>query len=372
MKFSLTQHELMSILNLAKLALGKNKTIAVVECYLIEANGQTITFTAYDTQVSIKIKINSLAEESGRCCVNGNKLNILVNNSGAELLQFHLKNAVLHIRYGNSKNKLQTLPFDIFPYQEINDFKHTVEHPANELAKLLKKAVPFTGKKDVRHYLNGVYLEIKPDEIIATGTNGHSMITIRQASKSNSEASIGINIPNDAISIINKLLDEIEDHPVQIQLSPNSLKLSADNIELTTSLIEGNYPYTSCVLDAADKGDYCFGTNRQHFIHALKHLEFLIDPSFSSISLQTDTNHIIELKSCTKEHDEGEEKLTIEKDYKAIKTLIAFNYRLMMAALNAIEENIITIRISTKAIGHILIQSPQSEDCKCIVMPMKQ
>lgn len=70
----------------------------------------------------------------------------------------------------------------------------------------LKAVARFAGIKDIRYYLNGVYIESSPAETRLTATNGHALASYRHAKPDTEDTEqhnvghcIGVIVPNDIV-----------------------------------------------------------------------------------------------------------------------------------------------------------------------------
>lgn len=76
------------------------------------------------------------------------------------------------------------------------------------LAKHFAAAIHVAGKRDVRYYLNGVYVEATEKETRCTATNGYVLATFRHrmdiGNGMGSEKLISLIVPRDTVELVNK------------------------------------------------------------------------------------------------------------------------------------------------------------------------
>ena len=107
--------------------------------------------------------------------------------------------------------------------------------------------------QDVRYYLNGLYLEVGSDGIVAVTTDGHRLSTNKiDLQQKGPEKSASLIIPRKAIIELQKNLQNENDEMINISVTDNFLTIKLANKVMVSKLIEGNYPdFTKVVPESS-------------------------------------------------------------------------------------------------------------------------
>jgi len=156
------------------------------------------------------------------------------------------------------------------------------------------------------------------------------------------------------------LLDEGD---VFFYFKENQLQIGLGNINITSRLIEGEYPNYEQVIPKKTKEEVKLGT--QEFLQAARRVNILTSQESQSVKINIIKDKIIITKNTP---EIGEAREEIEVDYKGGELVIGFNPNFLIDALkNITEENI--------QFGFIDPEKPavikSGEDYTYIILPMQ-
>jgi DNA polymerase-3 subunit beta len=111
----------------------------------------------------------------------------------------------------------------------------------------LKALKLFSGKKDIRYYLNGIYVEFNKYNTIFVATDGHRLLSAAIYNKETQHGrnTIGAVIPNETIESLLKVKSSINAAIISFQVENNIVKkinIVSDSVKLETLPIDGKYP----------------------------------------------------------------------------------------------------------------------------------
>ena len=81
MKIECTVEKLLSAVSKAEKITGKNLTLPVLSCLLLEAKGNTLKIIATNLDLGVEIIVPANITEEGTVAVPGNVLNSLISNN---------------------------------------------------------------------------------------------------------------------------------------------------------------------------------------------------------------------------------------------------------------------------------------------------
>ena len=164
MKFSVNQQDLQQALNYCQGVIEKRSTLPILSNVLIDVQKSKLTITATDldlifihqiknVEVSEEGKIttiSSLLYDIVRKFTPGMKINVNLNNSDK-----------LHLESEKSYFNLNCLSASEFPLTDENFTGNEFRIKSKDLLKLLNKCKFSISNDETRHYLSGIYLQIK-------------------------------------------------------------------------------------------------------------------------------------------------------------------------------------------------------------------
>lgn len=111
----------------------------------------------------------------------------------------------------------------------------------------LKALKLFSGKKNIRYYLNGIYVEFNKYNTVFVATDGHRLLSAAIYNKETQHGrnTIGAIIPNETIDSLLKVKSSVGAAFISLEVQDNIVKkinIINDSIKLETLPINGKYP----------------------------------------------------------------------------------------------------------------------------------
>ncbi len=195
---------------------------------------------ADDGSMSIICKIDDLKQGNGRFAIEGAKLAKMVGAFDAEsLLTFKVGENEITLSSGRSRYKFQRLPDDQIAEPPKPQDYSVATLQKDVFTKSATDVLPFCATKDVRAYLNGMFVELEEGAVKMTGTNGHALshVHIEQAAVKGG-ARKGV-VKTDGLRVA---LSIIQSEWVHFVMSDALWALSDGDVTVVGRYIEGKYP----------------------------------------------------------------------------------------------------------------------------------
>jgi DNA polymerase-3 subunit beta len=268
------------------------------------------------------------------------------------------------VRSARSRFVLATLPAEEFPSLNSGGADTVLRLTGKELRELLRRTQFAMAQQDVRYYLNGLLLEIRPGRVRTVATDGHRLALAELARDTGVKKDMQVIIPRKAVLELQRLLED-GDAEANLHLSANQLQADLDGLKLISKLIEGRFPdYERVVPENSDKlvrGEVA------RVRSALARAAILSNEKFRGVRLHL-TEHTLRIQSQNPEQEEAEEE--VEVQYEGEPLEIGFNVGYLLDALDAIEGNEFVIHLrSADASG--LVCDAANDLHKYVVMPMR-
>lgn len=157
----------------------------------------------------------------------------------------------------------------------MSDEGVTIKIPTHYLAALML----FAGQKDIRYYLNGIYVETVPEGAILTATNGH-MIGAFLVEQDDLDVASAI-VPNEMIAAL--LAIKPKGDATLTILADGALSLRYEDTTFGGRAINGKYPEWRRVMPSATPSGECAQFNPR-YITAIAKACKLIDQAWPTLA----------------------------------------------------------------------------------------
>ena len=152
----------------------------------------------------------------------------------------------------------------------------------------------------------------------------------------------------------------------KIEFGDREAQFSSGDISLYICLIDGKFPDYRMILSDL-KHQRSLSISRQSLLNVFRRVSIFISKNNTSVNFELGGDTLI-LKTINPEYGEFREELSVDYDGDPIK--IAFNLRYFQDILSAVESDILNIELG-ETLDPCIIQVPDRNDCKFIVMPMR-
>ncbi len=394
MKFSINKDLILQPLQSVNGIIDKKFTQQILSHILVKLDGETISFSATDKEISITVSVPYPSNFKGIFTVSGQKL--------LDICRGFPDNTYLNISLNNDKNKLllssgksrftlATLPHEDYP--NVDNFLSksvSIILMQKYLQFLLNKTYFAMSAQDVRYYLNGLFVEFHKDKLLAISSDGHRLAFaeleledtfIEKEDQNNRETNLPFTtssaiIPRKAILELLRLLND-NDNQLKIYISDRQVQFKFSNIVFTSNIIDGKYPnYNRVIPYETDKEVIiCRDILRQSLLRA----SILSHDKFRSARFELSLN---KLKIIV--HNPEQEEATEELDvvYSGANIEIGFNIAYILDALSALSTDNVMLLLSTPDSSCLLvnyveqgerlcIDDGKPYECKYVIMPMR-
>jgi DNA polymerase-3 subunit beta len=223
-------------------AVSAKSTLPVLQGILLKTNGDQLSFTATDLEISIQCAVPIQTIEPGAVVLPARIFSEIVRKLPDISIHLELQDGQMHIHYYHSSIVLKTMELDEFPLlPNLADDAQSFELPIALFQHMIKKTVFACSTEEKRQVFTGVFLQIENGLITMVGTDTHRM-AYKSAELPGIESFYfkGI-IPSKALAEIFRLMKE-EDENVTVQCKEAQVSFHFGSISFLARLIEGQFP----------------------------------------------------------------------------------------------------------------------------------
>ena len=365
MKFSIQRETLLKPLQQIIGVVERRQTLPILGNVLLNANKKTVKLTATDLEVELQAQMTVSVTETGDITLPARKLLDICRTLPDEAqLDISVKKERAVVKSGKSRFTLSTLPASEFPVVDKIKSARKFSLPQNELHDLIERTAFAMAQQDVRYYLNGLMLEQTPNLLRAVATDGHRLAMCELVTDTGEGADQQVIAPRKGVQELQRLLED-NDHPVQVEIGSNHIRITTDDLRFTSKLIDGRFPdYQRVIPKNADKR---LLVKREALRQALTRTSILSNEKYRGIRFDVSENNI-KIQAHNPEQEEAVEEL--EATYQDEAMVVGFNVTYLLDVLHAIDSEEVEIHL-TDANSSALINKPGAENCRYVVMPMR-
>ncbi|PID63832.1 MAG: DNA polymerase III subunit beta [Gammaproteobacteria bacterium] len=363
MKFTVKKDDLLPLLTRVNNIIEKKSTQKIRTHVLIRAANNEVELIGFDKEIKISGRTPAVIESSGETTVTSQKFHAIVSSipNGEEAL-IELNDNSLDIVAGHSNFHLATIPAEDYPLPDSYVFEQSFSLPACDLVGLFNQVKFSMANNDVRHYLNGMLLHFTPSALFAVSTDGHRLSLAEIPNTFGIEEQKTI-IPRKAVAEIIGWLSGEEEN-AQVNLSDTHLQVVFGRTELTTTVVNAEYPaYETVIPDLAEK---LIVIPKEDLRKALQRAKILSSEYGVGVSLVF-SPWKLDLSAKNIDNESVEDSLDINYDGEIIKT--AFNINYLLEIISVVENENITLSLRDSQ-SSCLIFDAEKETARYVVMPM--
>jgi DNA polymerase-3 subunit beta len=350
----------------------RRNSLPILLNVLIKKEQNKLFFTTSDIELQmtsvLSLSENTVDSNDSIFTVSARKLfDICKSLSTEPKINIALNQDKLIIKQNKTKFSIQTLPAKDFPIIELQKDEIFNLRLETKSFKALIDTVAFSmAIQDVRYYLNGLYLEVKSDSIVAVTTDGHRLsinkIGLQQKGPDKPASLI---IPRKAIIELQKNLQTENDEMVNISVTGNFLTIKLADKVMVSKLIDGNYPDFTKVVPESSELHLKF--QREELLEKLTRVSILTSDKYRGIRL-TLSKELVSLKTINSEQEEANEEIICEQAKGNID--IGFNVSYLIEVLNTLDTDTIVLSLSDSQ-SSAMITTTKNKNYKYVVMPMR-
>ncbi|MDD3471694.1 MAG: DNA polymerase III subunit beta [Syntrophaceae bacterium] len=342
----------------------KKSPLPILSHVLIELDDSTITLTATDLEVGLRINYDCKTIEPGNITVPAKKLFEIVKElrPGSVTITSNDRNR-LNLQSGPSSFDLAGMDSADFPLWANFDSVKTAEVASDTLTRMLDKTLFAASNDDSRFNLNGVLFERENEKTKLVSTDGHRLALIE------TELELPIDskfiVPKKGLIELKRFLENLKQNAL-FGFEKKNLVVKTERAIMTVRLIDGDYPDYNKVVPQTE-GQMAF-IDRNSFIQSLKRVAILTSDRNRGINLLLGDG---ELKISVTNPELGSAEDSVEVEFGGQEVKMIINVQYLLDALGVISSDKVSLEYHKEG-APIIIKPNPPQDYFNIVMPMRK
>lgn len=244
MRFTVNRDVFSESVSFAVKLLPQRPTQPLLSGALIEAEGDQLTISSFDYEVSARTSVTAEVSDAGRALVSGRLLSEIAQRLPNADVEVTLLDSRVEVRCGSATFSLPAMPVEEYPQvPKVDTVSGSV--PADVFADAIAQVSLAASKDDVTPVITGVQFEITENSLTLTATDRYRVATrgIDWENRGGQE-SLSALVPSKIVTEVGKTF--AHDGQVQVAIVKDGerelIAFTGGSKTVTSLLIKGNYP----------------------------------------------------------------------------------------------------------------------------------
>ncbi len=368
MKFIVSTSTLLKHIQAVNGASSSSTVLPILENFLFEITGGTLTISATDLQTSMTTSLAVESREEGKVAVPSKILLETLKTLPDQPIAFSIDNQTfaIEISAGDGKYKLSGENGEDFPKIPTVENASSVSIPASVLSEAITKTLFAVSSDELRPAMTGLFCQLSPQHITFVSTDAHKLVRYRRMD-TRSETVASFILPRKALNLLKSSLPS-DDASVSIEYNSTSAFFRFANINLICRLIDERYPDYEAVIPQSNPN--VLTLDRALFLNSLRRVVIFANKTTHQVRLKISGSELHISSEDIDFANEAHERLSCQ--YEGDDMEIGFNARFLIEMLGNLGGEEVNLEMSTPNRAGLLV--PQTNDEKenvlMLVMPV--
>jgi DNA polymerase-3 subunit beta len=376
MHFIVSSTSLLKNLQLVGGIISANVVLPILEDFLFEVEGNTLTLTGGDMETMIKVQMDIQREltdvegdaKNGRICIPSKILLEYLKNLPEQPVHFtlHREDNAVEISSNTGKYKIGGERADEYPKEPLANDATSFTIPSIRLSEAINKTLFATSSDTLRPAMTGVFFELATDGITFVATDAHRLVKLTRNDIVCPEEG-GIIVPRKPLQQLRNIIPS-DESPLNISYNASHLFVQNDKIRLSCRLIEGKFPPYKAVIPVDNPFQLLI--NRTELMSSLRRVSIFANKSTSQVVFDIVGSTVSISAQDIDFSYEGKEQLNCQ--YTGDDMKIAFNAKLLIEMLNNLDGEEVKLELSMPSRAGIYrpVEKVEQEDLLMLLMPL--
>lgn len=251
MKFVVSSMELLGHLQAISRVISSKNTLPILDNFLFSLEEGVLEITASDLESTLITQIQlENTDGTGVVAVPARILADILKEFPDIPLTFEIdpESLAIVIQSENGKFSIMGQNGAEFPQMPVikDDQKQHLELEKDLLLTGITKTLFATADDELRPVMNGIFLELSPDDITFVASDAHKLVRYKRTDASASSASSFI-LPKKPAALLKNILPR-EENNIVLEFDDRNASFTLTNYKLVCRLVEGNYPSYNSVI----------------------------------------------------------------------------------------------------------------------------
>lgn len=345
MKFEIEKEILLNNLKKVSKALKSKNLVPVLSGIKFDLEEEGLTLTASDNDITIQSFIPydkeiMNVEEYGSIIITGKIFLDIISNIDDNKVKIEvLDDSKIIINTSSGVFELNGINKKEYPNIKLEEKEEPIILNSNTFVELVNQTTFATSTDESRPQLTGINIRINGNELECNATDSYRLARKLVTLDKMILDPVNIVIPSKNVQEFASIIDSDN---IELHIFSNKILFKSNNLIFQSRLINGSYPNMANLIPKEFL--LTITVDKAQFLRRIQQVSILTSEREKNIvTLETNKDKELVLKSSSQEIGKVEQTMLIEKDDNSKDIKISFSARYMLDALKAIDEEFITI-----------------------------
>jgi DNA polymerase III subunit beta len=370
MKCSVSPSALSAALSLVSRAVSPRSTLPVLGNVLLETTASGLLVTATNLDLTIAATVPAEVELDGRTTVPARLLAEYVASLAEApcALELEPTTQVLHLSCGVHRTNLHCIDAVEFPPLPARDGDAAIELTAATFANAVSQTAMAASGDEASPVLTGVLFQVDGDRLTLAATDRHRLAvkTLEVSSSGEKPFSGSVIVPSRHLSEVARAVNPARPTvAISISAQRNQVFFSLKDVEVSSRLIEGNYPNYAQVIPGESSTTVVLPT--ASLLREAKTASVLARDAANPVRLRVGDNTLTLVAQTA---EVGDDEAPLSANVTGDDVQIAFNARYVLDALSVMDSDEVQLSFNGSLQPGVIRPSGR-DDYLCIIMPVR-
>jgi len=293
MNFIISSSELYTHLQSVKQVINSKNSLPILDNFLFQIEKKNLQITASDLESTLITNIElSNVEGEGMIAIEAKRLSDILKEFSEQPLTFNIDTETFSVEVLSQNGKFSLIGQNGNEFPKLPTIKEgkgsKIQLSAELLLNGINKTIFATAEDELRPVMNGIFIEISPEEIRFVSTDAHKLVRYKRFNVSTDITSSFI-LPKKPASLLKNLIAKgsIE---VEVEFDEKNAFFNILSNKLICRLVEGNYPAYNAVIPIDNPNKLT--VDRVELINSLKRVTVFSNQATNLVRLQITGNQL--------------------------------------------------------------------------------
>ncbi len=372
MKFVVSSMELLGHLQAISRVISSKNTLPILDNFLFSLEEGKLEITASDLESTLITQVSlENTDGSGVIAIPARILNDTLKEFPDIPLTFEINVETLTIVIQSENGKFSIMGQNgaEFPQMPVikDDQKQHLELDKDLILTAISKTLFATADDELRPVMNGIFLELSPDDITFVASDAHKLVRYKRTDASAGAASSFI-LPKKPAALLKNILPK-EENNIILEFDDRNASFTLTNYKLVCRLVEGNYPSYNSVIPTGNP--FKVTIDRLAMYNTLKRVSVFSNQASNLVKLAFKGNLLDVSAQDIDFSISANERISCQYDGEDME--IGFKSTFLIEILANLTSDEVILELSDPTRAGILLPSEsgnENEDTLMLLMPM--
>lgn len=371
MNFVVSSSTLLNHLQAISRVIASKNTLPILDNFLFVIDSNKLSVTASDLETTLTTNIEIIQSDGNvNIAIEAKRLLEILREFPEQPLTFSVNEENMSIDITSNNGKYSVVGQSGADFPKVpsikNDKKISFSIGAEALHTGVSRTLFATADDELRPVMNGVYIEISPENVNFVATDAHKLVRYKRLDVK-SEKSASFILPKKPAGLLKNILAK-KDAEVVLSFDDKNAIFTFGEYKLICRLVEGNYPNYNSVIPADSPNKMTL--DRIEFYNTLKRVSVFSNPASNLVKLHIAANQLTITAQDIDYSISGYERINCQYDGQEME--IGFKSVFLLDILSNISSNEVRVELSDPSRSGILlpVEKDEKEDVLMLIMPM--